>query len=134
MAKELKSGMEFDGTTAIPDPNLEIGMDFDLWAKDRAGFRTSVKMVTGGVSAEFGSFAGPEVGEQFQGADGEERTDTCYVSSNAMDIIDGDTVGSMGREGAVMAGEFGNKSTTMTGKSTLRAPQNYRLFGTRQHR
>jgi hypothetical protein len=36
--------------------------------------------------------------------------------------------GTMGPEGAVKAGQFGTKASSFSGKSTLRAPQNYRLF------
>jgi hypothetical protein len=103
-------------------------MNFDQWTRDRAGFRTSVEMVTGGKSAMFGDFAGPEVGANYQGGMGEERTEPTYVSSNAMHEI-GEAPGSMAASGRVTPGQFQKKETTGFGKSTLRAPQNYRLFG-----
>ena len=130
--KKVTNGAQYDGTTEIPDPNLEIGMDFDLWNKDRGGFHTTVDMVTGGRSAAFGSFAGPEVGDNYQGALGEDRQEPTYVSSNAMKVEPG--VGAMGPSGPARAGEFGAPRTTMSGKRSLAAPQNYRTFGTSQYR
>lgn len=115
-----------DGTDAVPDPNLEIGMNFDQWNRDRAGFGTSTRMTTGGVTAAFGSFAGPEVGENYQEPLGEDRTPmVTYPNHNAMAS---EAPGSMGSEGSVTPGSYGSKGTTMSGKETLRAPQNYRLF------
>lgn len=122
------SGPNLDGTKTTPMVDLEVGMNFDQWVRDRAGFRTSPEMVTGGVSAMFGEFAGPEVGENYQGGLGEDRMEPTYVSGNAMDHI-ADPPGRMGPEGRVAPGEFQKRSTSGFGKSTLRAPQNYRLFG-----
>lgn len=117
----------------IPDFNPEIGMDFDLWSKDRGGFRLKRGAEQAAGVAEivrFGTFSGCEVGEQYQGAMGEDRTETTYTAG--MPVVDGDTPGSMGPEGAVKAGEFGSKGSSFSGKSTLRAPQNYRLFSNKR--
>lgn len=76
-----------DGTKYVPDPDLEVGMNFETWDRDRRGFRTSVEMVTGGVGALFGAHAGPEVGQNYQDGLAEERHDATYVSSNAMHNI-----------------------------------------------
>jgi hypothetical protein len=115
-----------DGTQDTTDPNLEIGMNFEQWNHDRAGFGTSVEMTTGGRSAAFGSFAGPEVGGNYQEPLGEDRTmNVTYPRSNAMAV---EAPGSMASEGRVSAGNFGSPKKTQFGKETLAAPQNYRLF------
>lgn len=121
MAKSGSSSM-FAGTDALPDVNLEIGMNFDMWKRDRTGFRTSVQMVTGGQGAAFGDYAGSEVGENYPGAMGEDRaSNVTYVSSNAMENVP-EKPGSMAKGGDSAVNEPG---TTGRGKSTLRAPQNY---------
>lgn len=125
MAKQ--SGPNMDGTEVIPEVDLEVGMNFDQWSRDRAGFRTSMAMVTGGVSAMFGDHAGPEVGENYPGGMGEDRHEPTYATSNPVYGIP-NPPGSMGPEGAVEPGKFGGKGATQFGKTTLRAPQNYRTF------
>jgi hypothetical protein len=103
-----------DGTQEIADPNLEIGMNRPLWYRDRAGFGTSEDMTTGGRTAAFGSFAGPEVGENYQEPMGEDRAKVTYVRSNAMKLMDG--------PGEMAAGERG-------GMVSEAAPQNYSAAG-----
>jgi hypothetical protein len=99
-----------DGTQMIPDPELRIGENPSLWYQDRAGFGTSVDMTTGGRTAAFGSFAGPEVGENYQEPMGEDRMPVSYVSSNAMKLAD--SPGSMA-------------ASNESGMISSSAPQNY---------
>lgn len=116
-----------DGTQTTPEVDLELGMNFDQWYRDRSGFRTSPEMVTGGKSCMFGEYAGPEVGENYQDGLSEERMEPTYVSQNAMHHV----ANPPGRMGAGHGDPGSNKKgTTGYGKSTLRAPQNYRtVFG-----
>jgi hypothetical protein len=86
-----------DGTKSTADPNLELGMNFEQWDRDRRGFRTSIEMVTGGVGAEFGAFAGPEVGQNYQDGLGEVRNEPTYVSSNAMHHVSNPPGGGAGK-------------------------------------
>lgn len=127
MAKQ--SGPNLAGTDTIPVRDLEVGINFDQWARDRAGFRTSVEMVTGGVSAMFGEHSGPEVGENYGGGLAEDRHEVTFRTDNdAAGASLPAPPGRMGLEGAVSPGSDGKKSSTGFGKSTLRAPQNYRIF------
>ena len=129
MAK--KSGPDMAGTETTPMADLELGMNFDQWVRDRAGFRTSVAMVTGGVSAMFGEYAGPEVGANYQGGMGEDRTEPTYSMDRNRGGVP-NPPGRMGPSGSASPGQYGEKSTTGFGKSTLRAPQNYRLFSNKE--
>jgi hypothetical protein len=124
--KKLTKGAAYDGTTELPEANLEIGMDFDLWNRDRGGFHTTPEMLTGGRSAAFGAFSGVEVGDNYQDAMGEDRTEKSYVRDNAMKLSEGP--GSMGPSGPAKPGAFGMERSSMTGKRTLGAPQVYRTY------
>lgn len=121
--------MPGDGSSKVPVFNPEIGQNFDLWKEDRGGFHTSVDMVTGGKTAAFGEHAGIEVGANYQGGMGEERTETSYPGGNPMHVV-GDDIGKMGAAmGSVSAGSFGAPRSGMSGKTILGAPQNYRTYG-----
>ena len=108
-----KVGM--DGTQMIPDPELEIGMNPKVWFRDRAGFGTSSDMTEGGRTAAFGSFAGAEVGENYQEPMGEDRAPVSYVRSNAMKLMDGPgEMSAGGRDGMISAAAPQNYSASMT--------------------
>lgn len=64
--------------------NLEPGMDFEQWDKDRRGFQldTIDHAMGKGVPALFGGGGGVEVGENYPGGLGEDRHEPSYVSSN----------------------------------------------------
>ena len=121
------SGADFDGAEIIPEVNLEPGMNFDLWARDRAGFRTSMRMVTGGITCHLGDYSGIEVGPMYQSGMAEERVDITYVQSNPVFHFP-DPTGRIPLQGPTNPGEFQKESATQFGKNTLRAPQNYREY------
>lgn len=121
-------GPGFDGTDFVPDVNLEPGIEFDLWARDRSGFRVKQEMLEGGIVVDWGCYAGPEVGSQYSEVLGEGRVEVGYNTSPALNQIP-DGPGQLGKEGVVTPGMGGGKKgSSMTGKPLLRAPQNYRLL------
>jgi hypothetical protein len=127
MTNRGPGGRGVDGPNTLPDPNLEIGMNFPLWKRDRAGFGTSDDMVTGGKTAAFGSLAGSEVGENYQEPMGEDRAPVTYVRSSAMKLMD--HPGEMASGGADSA--MGSM-TTGQGKTVPVAPQNYTTISSKK--
>lgn len=124
MAK--KSGPNTAGPDVLPEFNPEPGMNFDQWSRDRAGFRTNEEMVTGGMSAMMGEFSSCEVGENYPDGMSEERSAITWPGANPMHTVT-NPPGRLGASGSVSPGSYGKKGDTGFGKSTLRAPQNYRI-------
>lgn len=116
----LKSGVEY-----LPKYNLEPGMNDDLAYEDRAGFCTSIEMLTTGSPQDWNDFSGPEVGNPYDmDPMGEERTMMTFGA-------DSKALGHIG-EAATEAGghqEGAGAATTTGGKSTHLAPQNYNRVG-----
>lgn len=118
---EGKFGLK-DGTDYLEHYNWEPGMNDDLAYADRAGWQTSVAMLTGGCSEEYDLFGGPEVGNQYDlDPMGEERGMTTFSrdTPEAMDHIGmaGEEHGDGMQEGEV---------TTTGGKRVnLTSPQTY---------
>jgi hypothetical protein len=136
MAKDGKYGIEFDGTEVLPESNLEVGMDFDLWNHDRGGFRTTRRMVTGGMATDFGCYAGPEVGGQYNGAMGEDRAEVTFIDAgdNAMHTPT-EHPGALPLDRSPNPGGFGSpRPSQFASKKTLAGPQNYRLYSKGQRR
>ncbi len=122
MAKDLKLQ---DGTQYIVHYDWEPGMNDDVMMSDRAGFTTSVEMLTTGRPEDWGVFGGPEVGNQYDlDPMGEERGMTTFSRENPQAK---GMIGMMATEGGGMDG--GVKATTVGGKSTDLAPQTYNRIG-----
>lgn len=116
-----------DGTDYLPDYNWEIGMNDDLAYSDRAGWTTSVEMVTTGKPMAMFALGGLEVGNQYDlDPMGEEREMTTFSP---------DDPAAKGRIGMasmeVGAGMQDNASymTTTGGKRIAMGPQNYNDVG-----
>ena len=121
---EGKFGMK-DGTEYLPHFNPEMGMNDDLAYADRAGWNTSVEMLTGGSPHDWTDFSSIEVGNPYDlDAMGEDRSDISYMDSMAKGHIGGASMES----GAGMQENAGAAMTT-GGKSTHLAPQNYNSVG-----
>src|SRR5260370_31535168 len=69
-----KFGLQ-SGTSYLPKYNWEMGMNDDLAYEDRAGWQTSVAMLTGGVPMDWDDLGALEVGNQYDHDPmGEERS------------------------------------------------------------
>lgn len=91
--------------------NLEPGMDAPQLDKDRAGYRTTTTMVTGGEEEDVGECAGPEVGNPYSNDPmGEDREMITWTES--------DTTG-----GHVDGGKPLPTDTTKQGGTMAKVPQ-----------
>ena len=116
-----------DGTQYLAPFNWEIGMNDDLAYSDRAGWTTSVEMVTTGVPVDMFTLGGLEVGNNYDlDPMGEDRSMTTF---NQNDPMAKGMIGMQGRE--VGAGMQDNASyvTTTGGKKMAEGPQNYNSVG-----
>lgn len=125
MAKDFKlqSGVDY-----LERYDWEIGMNDDLAYSDRAGWTTSVEMVTTGSAQEWSAFGGLEVGNNYDlDAMGETRKKATF--SDAEPTADGDHIGMVSAE--VGAGMQDNASYVMTtgGKKMALGAQNYNRVG-----
>ena len=123
-----KFGMK-DGTEYLPEYNWTPGMNDDLAYADRAGWETSVAMLTGGVPQDWDMFGGPEVGNQYDlDPMSEARTMTTFSESDPKAL---DHIGMAAAEGATGMQENA-AYVTLTGpggKKSATAPQNYTNVG-----
>lgn len=119
---KLKSGVDY-----LPDYNWEIGMNDDLAYADRAGWETSVEMITGGSPHDWDMFGGLEVGGNYElDPMGEDRHMATFSQG------DPKAMGRIGMASAeVGAGMQDNASymTTTGGKKIAMGPQNYNSVG-----
>lgn len=114
-SKHLKSGADY-----LDAYNWEPGMNDDLAYADRAGYQTSVEMLTTGRPEDWSMFGGPEVGNQYDlDPMGEERSMTTFSHG---DPSAHGHIGVAGAEGAVSPQ---STETTTGGKRVASAPQNY---------
>ncbi len=121
---KLKSGTEY-----LPAYNWEPGMNDDVMLSDRAGYTTSVEMLTGGAPHEWDMFGGPEVGNQYDlDPMGEERGMTTFSMD---DPKANGHIGMMAAEGGASR-DGGSPAMTVGGKSTDLAPQTYNRVGLKQ--
>jgi len=114
------------GTDYLPTYNLEPGMNDELAYSDRAGWTTSVEMLTGGATMNWDELGGPEVGNQYDlDVMGEDRSMTTF--SSGIPMAKG-RIGEMSAAGA--PGMQPTVSTTPGGKKVdLSAPQTYNDVG-----
>jgi len=119
---KLKSGVDY-----LPDYNWEIGMNDDLAYSDRAGWTTSVEMLTTGSAHEWDMFGGLEVGNQYDlDAMGEERQHTTFSQG---DPKAAGHIGGASMEAGAGMQDNANYVTTTGGKKMATGPQNYNAVG-----
>jgi hypothetical protein len=117
-----KYGMK-DGTEYLPKYNWEIGMNDELQNADRAGWQTSVEMLTGGKPMEWDDLGGLEVGPTSYEHDpmGEDRTMMTFSSGEPRAV---GKIGMMEMESSAPMQEGATR--TSGGKSVnLSTPQTY---------
>jgi len=117
-----KFGMK-SGTEYLPKYNWSPGMNDELQYSDRAGYTTSMEMLTGGVPEDWDMFSGPEVGNQYDlDPMSEERSMTTFSQTDPMAK---GMIGMMATEGAPMQ----EGETRLEGpggkKVNLSSPQTY---------
>ena len=115
------------GTDYLPGYNWEIGMNDDLAYSDRAGWTTSVEMLTTGSPRDWDMFGGLEVGNNYDlDPMGEERHLATFSPSDpkAMGMI-----GKAGMEGGAGMQDNASYVTTTGGKKMAEGPQNYNSVG-----
>lgn len=96
MAADLKLK---SGTDYLPRYNWEIGMNDDVAYSDRAGWTTSVEMLTGGRPENWEAFGGLEVGNQYDlDPMGEQRTMSTFSNDAEGPAVSGH-IGLMAAEG-----------------------------------
>ena len=123
---KLKSGVDY-----LPHYNWEIGMNDDLAYSDRAGWTTSVEMVTTGVPMEWFAFGGLEVGNQYDlDAMGETRKKTTFADNDPE--ADGDHIGMASLEVGAGMQDNAHYVTTTGGKKMAEGPQNYNMVGSQK--
>jgi hypothetical protein len=109
------------GTDYLPTYNWEPGMNDEVAYADRAGYNTSVTMLTEGVAADWGDFGSLEVAPTNYEMDpmGEDRTMMTFPAGKAMGHV-----GMMATEGS--GGMQPTQRTVGGGKSVdISSPQNY---------
>jgi hypothetical protein len=115
------------GTDYLPSYNWEIGMNDDLAYADRAGWETSVEMLTGGSAHDWDVFGGLEVGNQYDlDPMGEERAMTTFSKD---DPKAKGHIGAAAAEGGAGMQDNANYVTTTGGKKMATGPQNYNAVG-----
>ena len=119
---KLKSGKDY-----LPTYNWSVGMNDDVAYQDRAGWQTSVEMLTGGSPAEWDAYGGLEVGNQYDmDPMGEERDMTTF-NDGAMGPQAHGHIGIMAGEGFT---PMQPTQRTVGGKNVdLMAPQTYNDIG-----
>jgi hypothetical protein len=108
------------GTDYLPRYNWEPGMNDDVAYADRAGYNTSVTMLTEGVAADWGDFGSLEVAPTNYEMDpmGEDRTMMTFPAGKAMGHV-----GMMATEGS--GGMQPTQSTSGGKRVDISSPQNY---------
>ncbi len=109
-----------DGTEYLPKYNHEPGMNDEVAHSDRAGWQTSVAMLTGGVTMDFGDLGSLEVGGAYDlDPMGEERTMTTFSESDPR------ALGLIGQARTESAGMQGTQTTVGGKRVNLSSPQTY---------
>ena len=110
-----------DGTEYLPKYNWETGMNDDLAYADRAGWQTSVAMLTGGQPMDWDDLGALEVGNQYDHDPmGEDRSMATF--SEGVPRAKG-MIGMMATESG---GGMQETQRTVGGKSVnLETPQTY---------
>lgn len=108
-----------DGTMYLPKYNWDAGMNDDLAYADRAGYNTSVEMVTSGSPHDWGDFGTLEVGPPYEmDPMGEDRSMMTFPAENAK--------GHIGMATTESASQQGTQRTVGGGKAVeLEDPQTY---------
>lgn len=110
-----------DGTEYLPDYNMEPGMNDDLAYADRAGWQTSVAMLTGGQPMDWDQLGSLEVAPSAYAMDpmGEDREMLTFGGMPK-------AKGHIGEMASGSAGGMQPTQRTLGGKSVdLGAPQTY---------
>lgn len=116
-----------DGTQYLPKYNWEMGMNDDLCYEDRAGWETSMEMLTGGVAHEMFDYGSLEVGGQYElDPMGEERSHTTFSQGDPRAM---GHIGMAAMEGGAGMQDGADYMTTTGGKRVAMAPQNYNSVG-----
>lgn len=119
-----------DGTEYLPKYTWTEGMNDDLAYSDRAGWTTSMEMLTGGVAHDWTDFGSLEVGNQYDlDAMGEERSMTTFAEGDGP--MAKSHIGMMSMEDGAGMQDNANYSTLSGpgGKKVAMAPQNYNNVG-----
>lgn len=119
-----------DGTEYLPKYNWETGMNDDLAYSDRAGYQTSIAMLTGGQPMDWDDLGALEVGNQYDlDQMGETRGMTTFSDSVPR------ATGAQGMLGMEASASQQSTDRTVGGKSVnLSTPQTYNTIDANKYR